>query len=72
MKKEILLARIQELTKAVNQSNENYQQTKLSLESIANNHNMLVGRLAEANEIYSEMEKSSSPLTKVEKEKQKS
>lgn len=72
MKKEILLARIQELTKAVNQSNENYQHTKLSLESIANNHNMLVGRLTEANEIYSEMEKSSSPSTKVEKEKHKS
>lgn len=57
MKKEILLARIQELGKQVNESKENHERIRIALEHATNAHNALVGRLAEAQEIYKEFEK---------------
>ena len=69
--KENLAERIQLLTKLVNESNTNYQQTKLTLETIANNHNMLVGRLSETKELYEVVMQTSLPSNKAEKEKQK-
>lgn len=57
MKKEDLLKRVQELSKAVNESLENHQRLRTSLDNATNSHNALVGRLDEATKIYSEFEK---------------
>lgn len=57
MTKEMLLARIQELAKQVNESLENYQRIRTDLENSANAHNSLVGRFEEAKEMYQKMEK---------------
>lgn len=58
MTKDILLARIQELGKQVNESKENHERIRIELEHATNAHNALFGRLTEAQEIYKEFEKS--------------
>ncbi len=65
MTKDILDARIKELSQAIIESADNFQKLKSQLDNIANNHNTLVGRLEEANEMYKKFEKSesNSPVT---------
>lgn len=57
MTKDILLGRIQELLKAVNDSAESHQRLKTQIDMATNQHNALVGRLEEAKEIYEQFEK---------------
>ena len=54
--KQILLTRIQDLSKAIAESAENHQRLKVSLDSATNSHNALVGRLDEARYLYQELE----------------
>lgn len=56
MTKDSLLARVQELSKAVNESLENHQRIRTTLENATNSHNALVGRLDEATKLYTEFE----------------
>ena len=66
MKKEILVARIQELGKQVNDSRENHERIRIALEHATNAHNALMGRLTEAQEIYNEFEKNeAAPETEI-------
>lgn len=57
MTKEILLTRIQELAKQVNESLENHQRIRVALENATNSHNALIGRFDEAKELYQKIEK---------------
>jgi hypothetical protein len=57
MTKEILLARVQELGKAVNESLENHQRLKVALDNATNAHNALIGRFDEARYLHAELEK---------------
>ncbi len=54
MKKEDFLKRVQDLSKAVNESLENHQRLKTTLDNATHAHNALVGRLDEANYLYNE------------------
>jgi hypothetical protein len=57
MKKDVLCARVQELSRSVNESAENYQRIKTALDNATAAHNSLVGRLQEATELYEKFEK---------------
>jgi len=57
MTKDILLARIKELTATIQTSLENHHRIKTELEHATNSHNALVGRLDEATRLYNEFEK---------------
>ncbi|CAB4127702.1 hypothetical protein UFOVP93_40 [uncultured Caudovirales phage] len=52
-----LFERVQELHKIVNESAENYQRIKTTLDNAGASHNALVGRLNEATELYEKYEK---------------
>jgi len=58
MTKDILSARIQELSASINESAETFQRLKAQLDNITTNHNSLVGRLEEAKDMYQKLEKS--------------
>jgi 23S rRNA maturation-related 3'-5' exoribonuclease YhaM len=60
MTKETLVKRIQELTVAVQQSLQNHQQLKTTLDNATSSHNALVGRLDEATYQYQQLEKEES------------
>ena len=56
--KDRLLTRVQQLAKGVQESLENHQRLKTSLDNATSAHNALVGRLDEARYQYDEWDKS--------------
>ena len=55
MKKEELLKRVQDLSKAVAESLENHNRLKTMVDNSASQHNALAGRLEEAHYLYNEV-----------------
>jgi hypothetical protein len=62
MTKDFLLEHIKELEKLVTVSADNYNRLKVNLDNSMNAHNVLIGRLTEATELYREMEKPDKPV----------
>jgi len=60
MTKEMLGERIQELSKALNESGETVNRLRANLEMAINNHNALIGRYEEAKDLYQKLEKNES------------
>lgn len=58
MTKDDLLKRVKELTKSVQESADNHQRIRLTLDAATNSHNALVGRLDEVTQLYNEFSKS--------------
>ena len=54
--KDILLARVEQLLKEVNESIENYNRLKINLDNATHAHNALVGQFEEAKELYKKLE----------------
>lgn len=52
MEKNILLERIQQLGKELQESSDNHSRIRSALENATNSHNILAGRLAEAQSLY--------------------
>lgn len=59
--KDVLLKRVRTLAEEVQSSLENYSRIKATLETAANAHNALVGRLDEATKLYNDCEKEIQP-----------
>lgn len=57
MTKQDLFNRMQTLSKEVAESLENHNRLKIALDNATSAHNALVGRLNEANHLYTECEK---------------
>jgi hypothetical protein len=53
--KEVLLKRVQDLSKSVNESLDNYNRSKIMIDNMAHQHNALSGRLDEVTSLYNEI-----------------
>lgn len=65
MTKDILEARIKELSEAITEHFESCQKVKAQLDNMVNHHNVLVGRLEETKEMYKKFDtnEAANPVT---------